>query len=325
MMSLGPLALLALLFGLAAAQLGWPTHSVTHKFMDTENGQLHYVTNGPLDTETPPLVYLHAHPRSSTEIKLVYAEMIHDTPFVAVDMFGMGFSEAYEGNKLQPRSDDHVTFEKYAEYVLKILEKEGVKQFVPAGNEKGAHAAIELGAQGGPERVKKIVLMAPLILSPANKEFVVNILIPKEKNPTIFANGSHVLDAWKDPSATDPVYPRDLKVNQEKTIDAMSSMFTNWEFQAGWTGYNEKQVDRLKYIDTFAESLIIHPLLAYAEWKSWGLDPDYSLNKLDEIFTHGRNSTKFIVANSGLLSQNASFVANLVEEFMHSTHAAINV
>lgn len=305
----------ALIVGAAAGQLGWPTGSVHHAFHDTPKGQLHYVTSGLQASRQAPIVYLHSHPRSSSDFKHVFADLNGSIPLIAVDWFGMGSSEDYKG---KDAADEFCTFEEFATYIFEILAKEGVDEFVSAGCLKGAHPAIEVAAQAGTGRVKKVVLMGALILSPKQQDFIKNVLVPYSKNPHVFANGSHLLNIWKDESSTSPIYPGDEIENQEKTNDASRSMFTNWQMQAAWAAYNEKLPSRLAEVDAFADTMFVHPLVAYQRWSSpaYGLDPTFSLNALDKILTHGHNSSYFIQATEGMLHQNASYLANLIKDFV---------
>jgi len=313
---------IASLVGSAVGQLGWPTGTVHHAFFDTPKGQLHYVTSGlaleNLNPDKEPLLYLHGHPRSSTDFKQVFAELDGAVPVIAVDWFGMGFSEAYAGRD----SDDFCTFEEFAGYAIAIVDSLGVDRFVPAGALKGAHPSIEIAAQAGPQRVRKLVLMSPLILSPDQQSFIENMLIPMGKHPQIFANGSHVLDAWADTSGTYPIYPDDLYVNQEKTADLLASAFTNWQYQAGWAAYNEKLPKRLAEIDVEVETLHFHALIAYRIWSTFGLDPTFSLEQFDKVYTHAHNESHFIEASEGLMSQNASYIAHSIKKFVMGSRPA---
>lgn len=305
----------SLLFGAigAAAQLGWPTGSVHHAFYDTPKGQLHYVTSGLKTSRKPPLVYLHSHPRSSADFRYVFAELDGSVPLIAVDWFGMGSSEDYKGKNA---TDEFCTFEEFASYVLEIVAKEGVSEFVPAGTLKGAHPSVEVAALAGPHRVKKVAFMGLLILSPQQQDFIKNNLVPMSRHPNVFANGSHLQNIWNDPSGTDPIYPGEELVNQEKADDASRSMFTNWGMQAAWVAYNEKLPRRLAEVDSFADTMFLHPLIAYKKWSSFGLDATFSLNTLDEVLTHGRNTSYFVEASEGMLHQNATYIAKIITEFV---------
>jgi len=311
----------SLLFGAisAAAQLGWPTGSVHHAFHDTPKGQLHYVTSALKTSLQPPLLYLHSHPRSSADFRYVFAELGYvweprgGVPLIAVDWFGMGSSEDYKGKNA---TDEFCTFEEFASYVLEIVTKEGVKEFVPVGALKGAMETVEVAALAGPDRVKKVAFLGILILSPQQQNFIKNMLVPMSRHPHVFANGSHMLNIWNDPSGTDPIYPGEELVNQEKTNDASRSMFTNWGLQAAWAAYNEKLPKRLAEVDAFADTMFLHPLIAYKKWSSFGLSPTFSLSKLDEVLTHGRNTSYFVEAGEGCLHQNATYLAKIIAEFL---------
>lgn len=299
----------------AARQVGWPTGAVRHRFHDTPNGQLHYVTAGNVRTQRP-LVYIHAHPRSGTEFKHVLAEMGGAVPFVAVDFFGMGQSEDYMG---RDANDTFVTFEAMASYTLEILDAEGARHFDVGAFLKGCNPAIELAAQAGPRRVKKLVMMGPLILSASAMDHIKNHLIPFEKNIPVVANGSHVLKEWQNPSATDPDWsnPDDLLANQDKTNDALRCLFTGWQYQAGWAAYNARNEPRMRYVDSFAQTLFLYPDEALAKWQALGLDPQYSLDLFGTLLTHRNNMTMHLDgATEGMLEQNATLVAGLIKRFL---------
>mmetsp|Transcript_53341 Transcript_53341/g.95736 ORF Transcript_53341/g.95736 Transcript_53341/m.95736 type:complete len:318 (+) Transcript_53341:70-1023(+) len=302
----------------ASAPLGWKTGVVQHRFHSTKNGQLHYVTRGEVSLPGT-LVYFHSHPRSSTEFKHILPELGNEN-FLAIDYFGMGMSDDFAGSS----EDDFCTFELYAQYALEILNKHRVGSFVPAGWLKGFNAAIELAALAGQRRVHKVVLMGALILSPANMQFIQNMLIPMTKNPKLEANGSHLLNVWADGSGTDPEFPADLLINQDKTNDALRSLYTNWQYQAAWVAYNNKTAERLNFVDSFAESLIIHPTLALKKWATFNLDVNFSLSELDKALTHGKNSTHLLEATEGMLGQNVSAVASLLKDFL-GLHETIRV
>jgi len=294
----------------ASAPLGWKTGVVQHHFYSTKNGQLHYVTRGEV-SRPGSLVYFHSHPRSSTEFKHILPEL-GNVNFLAIDYFGMGMSDDFLGSS----EDDFCTFELYAQYALEILNQHRVRTFVPAGWLKGFNAAIELAALAGRHRVHQVVLMGALILSPANMQFIENMLIPMTKNPKLEANGSHLLNVWADGSGTDPEFPADMLINQDKTNDALRSLFTNWQYQAAWVAYNNKTAARLNEVDSFAESLIIHPTLAFKKWATFNLDINFSLSALDKALTHGKNHTHLVAATEGMLGQNVSVVADLLKDFL---------
>eukprot|EP00931_Biecheleriopsis_adriatica_P091614 TRINITY_DN65500_c0_g1_i1.p1 TRINITY_DN65500_c0_g1~~TRINITY_DN65500_c0_g1_i1.p1 ORF type:complete len:319 (+),score=69.35 TRINITY_DN65500_c0_g1_i1:64-1020(+) len=303
----------------AAAPLGWQTGVVKHYFHDTKHGQLHYVIRGEV-SKPGTLVYFHSHPRSSTEFKHVLSDL-GDVNFLSVDYFGMGMSEDYSSDK----QDDFCTFEVFAQYALEILNKHRVGKFTPMGWLKGFNAAVELAALAGKRRVQKLVVGGPLILSPANMDFIEHMLIPMSKNPKLEDNGSHVLNVWQDPSGTDPQFPADMLDNQDKTNDALRSLFTNWQYQAAWVAYNNRTADRLEYVDSFARSLVIHPTIAMRKWATFNLDVDFSLAAMDRALTHGHNTTHFFEATEGMMGQNASEVAKLLKEFLQEPQAEIAV
>lgn len=309
-------ALAAIASATAPQHVGWPTGVVHHNFFDTPSGQLHYVTSGLANADSPPIVYMHSHPRSSSEVQYVLQELKGSQPFLAVDWFGMGFSDDYAG------ADDFCKYEEFIGYVLDILAKEDVEQFIPMGWMKGASPAAALAAEAGPSRISKVVLVGMLVLSPDQQSYIANVLVPMLKKPTLFANGSHLMDVWEDPSATSAVYPEELLWNQDKTNDALRSLLTNWQMQAAWPAYNEKIPSQLAKIDEFAETLVVHPLGAYEEWATYGLDPTFSLGVMDKTFVHGHNTSLYAAGmTEGALHQNASYLADVVRTFISGSDA----
>lgn len=254
----------ALQLGGGSDRLGWPTGSVVHRYHDTANGQLHYVKSRlpGANWTSAPLVFLHAHPRSTVEFRYV-AEALSGAPFIAVDYFGMGQSEDYLPTG--PSAPQFCSFQALAAHVLDILKTEGVSEFVPVGHAKGAHPTIELAAAAGRGRVRKVIIMNPLILSPAAKAFIDNKLIPLLKGASLATNGSHLLAAWNDPSAAPmgpggqpSAEPRDLLANEEKTADSLRGIFTSWQYDMAWTAYNELNEPRMSEVDRFASSLFLY-------------------------------------------------------------------
>jgi len=129
----------------AVAPLGWPTGSVRHRYYDTPNGQLHYVIGGDVSSSNRiPMLLLHSHPRSTTEFRYFAADMNPQIPFLAIDYFGMGYSDDYKGDGA---NDTFCTFEAIASHALEIATKEGADKFIVVGHLKGAHPAIELAYQ----------------------------------------------------------------------------------------------------------------------------------------------------------------------------------
>jgi len=303
--------------GVSASVLGWPSGQVSHHFHDTEYGQIHYVTSG--DLSKTPMVYLHAHPRSSAEFKYVHAEMDGAVPFLAVDWFGFGQSEDYRGSS----EDDFITFEGFSTLALDILDKHSIDQFSVVGWMKGAHPAIELAAQAGPERLHKLALMGALILSPDAQSYVINNIVPNSKHPILKEDGSHLIDTWNDPSGAEAQLPEELLWNQEKTNDALRCLYTNWQYQAAWGDYNPKIQARLSYVDSFAKTLVINPTIAIAKWDMYGLNPGFSLDAFDQTMVHGNNVTINLAASEGGLKQNSTIIANTLKDFLAEKHAVV--
>jgi hypothetical protein len=247
--------------------------------------------------------------------------MGQQTPFLAIDWFGMGYSDDYRGTDA---NDKFCTFESMAGYALEIASKENMKKCVVVGHMKGAHPAIELAYQGGSQFASQIVLMNPLILCPTAKTFIDSKLIPMLQNEKLAVDGSHLSQAWKDPSAA-PMGPdgtpwnnsRDLQANQEKTNDELRCLNTGWQYDAAWTAYNDKNEPHMAALDAYAKSLFIYGTGFLADGAKYGLDPQFSLNTFARALTHGHNSTHFLQGGTqGMLVQNSTFIAKMVLDFM---------
>jgi len=302
---------------MSANVFGWPSGQVRHLFHDSEHGQIHYVTSG--DLSKTPMVYYHGHPRSTAEFKHVHAEMNGSVPFLGVDWFGFGQSEDFRGSS----DDDFATFEKVSSITMDILNKHHVDKFSVVGWLKGAHPAVELAAQAGPDRLHKLALMGCLILSPDAQDFVVNMLVPFSKNPELQANGSHLIDTWNDPSGATAQLPAEMLWNQDKTNDALRAYYTNWQYQAAWGDYNPKIQERLSYVDSFGKTLVVNPTLAMDNWGMFGLNPDFSLDAFDHIMVHGNNLTLNLALTEGGLKQNTTLLASTLSDFLTDKHAVV--
>jgi len=316
------LRLFALAAGNLGAQgtLGWPTGAVRHAFFDTPHGQLHYVAGA--GSAGPTVVHFHGHPSSTVEFKYIGAEL--GLPFVAIDWFGMGLSEDFAG-------DGFCTFPEMGALVLELLRKEGVKEFVASGNLKGAHPALALAAQAprkpGPLNqipwTRKLVLLNPLILSPQGKSYIEKVFIPKIEAARMYANGSHVQDAWKDPSSA-PMYmgvlpddDRDIVTNTQKTLDNVRQFSTGVLYQKAWVAYNDENEPALAAFDPDGWTLVAVGEAFLTECASFGLDTAFSLNALGKALTHRHNATSFIHgAGQGMAIQNATLLAGLIKDLV---------
>jgi len=306
----------------AVAPLGWPTASVRHRYLDTPKGQLHYVVGGNV-SDPRSMLLIHSHPRSTTEFRYMVEVMKSQVPFIAIDWFGMGYSEDYLGSG---EHDQWCSFEDMAAFILQIASNEQMGKFTVVGHLKGSHPAIELAYQAGPHRVDKLVLMNPLILSPTAKAFINDKLIPMLRGQQLSADGSHLAMAWKDPSAA-PMGPdgtpwnntRDLLGNQEKTNDELRCMNTGWQYDAAWTAYNEKNEPRMAAVDVYARSLFVYGTSFLEEDIKYGLDPQFSFNAFGRALTHGHNSTQYLQgAGEGMLIQNSSKIADIISNFVNT-------
>merc|ERR1739845_119338 len=96
------------------------------------------------------------------------------------------------------------------------------------------------------------------------------------------------------PKGTPWTNPRDLLGNQEKTNDELRCMNTGWQYDSAWTAYNDKNGPRMAALDAYAKSLFIYGLSYLADDKTYGLDPQFSMDTFAKALVHGHNSTHML-------------------------------
>lgn len=303
----------------------WPRSlNVTHHFHTTDEGQLHYVLGGNLETGVP-LVLLHSDPRSSVEFKHLLAAVSKPQPFVAVDFYGMGFSEECRCGG----SAKFVKFTDYAHSVYDILLKHGIDEFVPVGCLKGSYPALALADLAGATKVKHIVQISPLMLPPAAIDYMNKKFIPSILHPVIKQTGAHLLDVWNDASAAPfgpdgklDDSPQDLMVNEEKTIDFLRCRNNGArpKNQMAWVDYNDKIPAAVSRVSRHARFLILYGTRITADFVKYGMHPEWSMAQLASALDGGVGYVNITVqdADQGLLSQNSTLIAGYLEHFLKS-------
>lgn len=300
--------------------MAWPRSlNVTRYFHSTEKGQLHYVIGGDLASGQAPLVMLHSDPRSSAEFK--YIAQALKRPFVAVDFYGMGASE-----ECKCEEEEFVKFPDYAASVNEILLKHSINKFVPFGCLKGTNSALALAELAGAGRVERIIEISPLMLPDSAIAYMKEKFIPSIMHPAIKQDGTHLLDVWKDSSAA-PFGPdgkpddvtEDLVANEEKTIDFLRCRNNGGRVrnQKAWVDFNSQIPASVKKVSRHAQFMILYGSRILASYVKYGMHPDFSMSQLSAALEGGKpyvNTT--IEAGEGLLEQNTSHVASLIEKFL---------
>jgi len=315
------------IFGLAMAQSVWPVElGVSRYFHDTPQGALHYVVRGDPSKE-PPLVLFHSDPRSTTEFRHFVEAFSRPRPFIAVDFYGMGASD-----DCRCKTDEFVRFETYAAEVLDILEKHGAKKFVPLGILKGTNPALALANVAGPSMVEALVQIEPLLLSKSAAKYMNTDFIPSVVNPALSFTGEHLIKAWNDASAAPFAVmgpsegqldndQDDIGGNFEKTMDALrcrnaAAGSGRSKNQMAWVAYNDAILPAFKSTSKFSRFLFIYSPHIEAVRAKYGLTPHWSRGQLEEALTGAEHKTVWINATEGMMSQNATLIAQHVEEFL---------
>jgi pimeloyl-ACP methyl ester carboxylesterase len=309
------------IFATVEAAPAWPSElGVTRHFHETQKGALHYVLRGNVEASAP-LVFLHGHPRSTLEFQYLAQDIHSSQPFIAVDYYGFGASDDC---RCDNATSEFVSFPKYAQEVLAILDKHGVKKFVPLGNLKGYNAAVALADLVGPTRIDHIVLVLPLLLSASAMDYMKNKFIPSHRNQPLSIDGAHVMQAWKDPSSGPcmSVDEETLEKNEEKTIDALRSRATGFQIQLAWVDYNPKVASALHKISRTTRVLVFDSPKVDAAYDSYGLDSNFSKTVISNALQGSAYEVASVdAACQGMILQNSTFLARKIEGFLSTGRA----
>jgi len=278
-----------------------------------------------------PLVLFHSDPRSGSEFKYLMSAMSTPWPFIAVDYYGMGFSE-----ECQCEESKFVGFTDYASSVNEILLKHKINKFIPVGCLKGTNPALALANLAGPGRVEKVIQISPLMLPPSAIDYMLNKFIPSIMNPSIKSDGSHLLEVWKDPSAA-PFGPDskpgggalDLLANEEKTIDFLRCRNNGARVknQQAWVHFNDKIPVAMRSVTQHAHFLFIYATHIDADHAKYGMHPEWSKTQLTAALEGGLSYGNVTIedATQGLLEQNSTYVASLIESFLLLQHLQVEI
>ncbi|MDG2532152.1 alpha/beta hydrolase [Sphingomonas sp. HITSZ_GF] len=174
-------------------------------YADTPMGQVHYRLMGP--KTGPVLLLIHQTPWSLIEwadIQPCLAERGVRT--LAVDTPGYGMSDAPDGKP---------TIQQYADNIIPVLDRLGIRRVAVAGHHTGASIAAALAARH-PERVTGVILHGAPNYNDAER--AQRLALP-EPDMTLKPDGSHLSNyyakLWKGQGA----YPRNLATINWSTLN----------------------------------------------------------------------------------------------------------
>lgn len=151
-------------------------------YVDTPMGQVHYRLTGP--KTGPVIVLLHQTPWSMIEfaqIQPCLAQM--RVRSLAIDTPGYGLSDAPAGKP---------SLAQYADNLIPVLDKLGIREAVIAGHHTGAGIAIAFGARH-PERTAGLLLHGTPIYTPAERA---QRLAGAHDERKLSDDGSHLSDYY---------------------------------------------------------------------------------------------------------------------------------
>lgn len=132
--------------------------SPRRRFADTEIGQIHMRVCRPENPVRPPLICLHQSPKSGREFEGFMSAISDDRIVIALDSPGQGESAL-------PPENPPVTIQDFARILWQAVETLNLGQVDLLGNHTGAKVAVEMAHQK-PDRVRKIVMVSALVLTP---------------------------------------------------------------------------------------------------------------------------------------------------------------
>jgi pimeloyl-ACP methyl ester carboxylesterase len=163
-----------------------PVVNLRRLYVDCRYGQLHvrsaFPSSGGFD-ELTPLVCLHQSPMSSRTFRHFLGPMATDRSVFAPDTPGFGESDAPAA---QPKIAD------YAGAMLDFVDQMRLKQVDLLGYHTGAAIAAEM-AIARPERVRRIVMVAAPVFTPAERE----AFDAKPWPAPLAEDGSHLAEEWQ--------------------------------------------------------------------------------------------------------------------------------
>ena len=258
---------------------------IRRAYSDGPYGQIHYATAG--DGEV--VLLLHQTPRSWDEYAEVMARLAPRWRAVAMDLPGMGASDAPPGEP---------TIEAYADAAIALLNSLEVEAAHVVGHHTGSFVATDLAARHG-ARVRSLTLSAPSWVDDRYREMNPDGGDLEVDNAPPVASGQHVLELWRQ---RQPAYPEGATALLQTYLrDALRVV----DPRAGHVACGRYPIDR-------AISLVGCPVLLL------GHDADpYTIDDLEQ-FTSRMPTAQVEIVNGGVvpLEWSSAAVAKAVTHFL---------
>jgi pimeloyl-ACP methyl ester carboxylesterase len=171
-------------------------------YLPIRSGQVHYRCAGERRAREPPLVLLHQTASSSVMYEALMARLAQRFFIFAPDTPGFGGSDALPGQ---------VTISRYAGVLADCLRRFEIGECLLFGHHSGASIAAQI-AHDHPERVQRLVLSGPPLLSRAQLE----ALVPAVEPLALAPDGGHLAAVWRRIRAKDAAAP--VELSQRETI-----------------------------------------------------------------------------------------------------------
>lgn len=178
-------------------------------YVSTADGQIHYRMAGRREPGRPALVLLHQTASSSAMYSRLL-ELLEGAFFCfAPDTPGFGGTDALP---------EVGSIGGYARALLGAIDRMELDRFFLFGHHSGASIATEIAATH-PERVTRLVLGGPPLLTRAQLESLVPTVCPVEIDP----DGAHLMAVWRRIRVKDPAAPLDL-AHREAVLNLLAGV-----------------------------------------------------------------------------------------------------
>lgn len=159
---------------------------VRRQYVDVPFGQIHVARSYPAPRDGgPPVVLLHQTPRSWDEYAEVIPLLGRTRDVVAIDLPGMGGSDAHPGG---------ASIEHFADGVVGAVDGLGIDRFDLVGHHTGGVVAFEVAATV-PARVRRLVLSStPFVDAEGRRKRATR---PPIDAVEVAEDGRHLMELWQ--------------------------------------------------------------------------------------------------------------------------------
>jgi pimeloyl-ACP methyl ester carboxylesterase len=165
----------------AAAPVG-----IRRQYVDVPFGQMHVARSSPAPRDGGfPVLLLHQTPRSWDEYAEVIPLLGRTREVVAVDLPGMGGSDAHPGG---------ASIEHFADGVVRAVDGLGIDRFDLVGHHTGGVVAFEVAATE-PMRVRRLVLSSTPFVDAEGR--VKRAVRPPIDGVEVAVDGRHLMELWQ--------------------------------------------------------------------------------------------------------------------------------